>query len=55
MLLAAADGTACLNALPDKFRVPIVLTYYSEFNYDQIADIFLIGDIVKGYNRDRRN
>lgn len=31
-----------VNDLPDKFRVPIVLTYYSEFNYDQIAAILQI-------------
>ena len=26
-----------LASLPDKFRVPLVLAYYNEFNYDQIA------------------
>ena len=26
-----------LGSLPDKFRVPIVLTYYNEYSYDQIA------------------
>ena len=31
-----------VNALPDKYRIPIVLTYYSEFNYDQIAAILQI-------------
>jgi RNA polymerase sigma-70 factor, ECF subfamily len=31
-----------LAALPDKFRVPIVLAYYNEFNYDQIAAVMQI-------------
>ena len=31
-----------LGSLPDKFRVPIVLTYYNEFTYDQIASILQI-------------
>jgi RNA polymerase sigma-70 factor, ECF subfamily len=26
-----------LGSLPDKFRVPIVLTFYNEYSYDQIA------------------
>jgi RNA polymerase sigma-70 factor (ECF subfamily) len=33
---------SAVNDLPDKFRVPIVLTYYSEFNYEQIAAILQI-------------
>jgi RNA polymerase sigma-70 factor (ECF subfamily) len=28
-----------LGALPDKFRIPIVLAYYNEFTYDQIAAV----------------
>jgi RNA polymerase sigma-70 factor (ECF subfamily) len=31
-----------LGALPDKFRVPLVLTYYSEYSYDQIASVMKI-------------
>jgi RNA polymerase sigma-70 factor, ECF subfamily len=31
-----------LASLPDKFRVPIVLAYYNEFNYDQIAAVLQI-------------
>jgi RNA polymerase sigma-70 factor (ECF subfamily) len=39
-VLTAERGEAVrrvLGSLPDKFRVPIVLTYYSEYSYDQIA------------------
>jgi len=25
--------------LPDKFRVPLVLAYYNEYSYDQIASV----------------
>ncbi|HTY61520.1 MAG TPA: RNA polymerase sigma factor [Acidobacteriota bacterium] len=31
-----------LASLPDNFRVPIVLAYYNEFNYDQIAAVLQI-------------
>lgn len=31
-----------LGSLPDKFRIPIVLAYYNEFNYDQIAAILKV-------------
>jgi RNA polymerase sigma-70 factor (ECF subfamily) len=31
-----------LGSLPDKFRIPIVLAYYNEFNYDQIAAVLQI-------------
>jgi RNA polymerase sigma-70 factor (ECF subfamily) len=31
-----------LGSLPDKFRVPIVLTYYNEYSYDQIAAVMRI-------------
>jgi RNA polymerase sigma-70 factor, ECF subfamily len=31
-----------LASLPDKFRIPIVLAYYNEFNYDQIAAVLQI-------------
>ena len=31
-----------LAALPDKFRVPLVLAYYNEYSYDQIAAIMRI-------------
>ena len=30
---------AALQSLPDKDRVPLVLTFYSEFNYDRIASL----------------
>lgn len=33
---AAAIGAA-IEALPDKYRVPIVLAYYNESSYDEIA------------------
>ena len=28
-----------LRSLPDKFRIPLVLAYYNEFRYDEIAGI----------------
>ena len=31
-----------LASLPDKFRIPLVLTYYSEYGYDQIAAMLRI-------------
>ncbi len=31
-----------LGTLPDKFRIPIILAYYNEFNYDQIAAVLQI-------------
>jgi RNA polymerase sigma-70 factor, ECF subfamily len=31
-----------LAALPDKFRIPLVLAFYSEYSYDQIAAIMRI-------------
>jgi RNA polymerase sigma-70 factor, ECF subfamily len=31
-----------LGSLPDKFRVPIVLAYYNEYSYDQIASVMRI-------------
>jgi len=31
-----------LGSLPDKFRVPLVLAYYNEFSYDEIAAVMQI-------------
>jgi RNA polymerase sigma-70 factor, ECF subfamily len=31
-----------LGALPDKYRVPLVLAYYNELNYNEIADALQI-------------
>jgi RNA polymerase sigma-70 factor (ECF subfamily) len=31
------DVRAALAELPDKFRVPLVLVYYNEMSYDEIA------------------
>jgi len=39
-VLTAEQGETvrrALGSLPDKFRIPIVLTYYNEYSYDQIA------------------
>jgi len=39
-ILAAERGGAvrgALAALPDKFRIPLVLAYYNELSYDEIA------------------
>ncbi len=44
-VLSTEQGTAvrqALEALPDKFRIPLVLTYYNEYGYDQIASIMRI-------------
>jgi len=44
-ILSAEQGKmvrSALDSLPDKFRVPIVLAYYSEFNYEQIAAVLQI-------------
>ena len=43
--LSAEQGKSvrrALGSLPDKFRVPIVLAYYNEYSYDQIAAIMRI-------------
>lgn len=32
-----AELRAAIEALPDKYRLPIVLAYYSEWSYDHIA------------------
>lgn len=29
----------CLHSLDDKFRVPLILYYYKEFSYEEIADM----------------
>jgi RNA polymerase sigma-70 factor, ECF subfamily len=31
-----------LGALPEKFRIPLVLAYYNEYSYDQIASVMKI-------------
>jgi RNA polymerase sigma-70 factor, ECF subfamily len=31
-----------LRALPDRFRIPLVLAYYNEYSYDQIAAVMRI-------------
>lgn len=31
-----------LGSLPDKFRIPLVLAYYNEYSYDQIAAVMRI-------------
>ena len=31
-----------LGRLPDKFRIPVVLAYYNEYSYDQIAAVMKI-------------
>lgn len=44
-VLSTEQGKAvrqALEALPDKFRIPLVLTYYNEYGYDQIAAIMRI-------------
>ena len=44
-VLTAEQGETvrrALGSLPDKFRVPIVLTYYNEYSYDQIASVMRI-------------
>lgn len=44
-VLTAERGKAvrrALASLPDKFRIPLVLTYYSEYGYDQIAAMLRI-------------
>ena len=33
-----AAVAAALGALPDRYRVPLVLRYYAEFSYDEIAE-----------------
>jgi len=41
-VLAAERGGAvrrALAALPDKFLIPLVLAYYNELGYDEIADM----------------
>jgi RNA polymerase sigma-70 factor (ECF subfamily) len=34
----AAEVRSAVSKLPDKYRVPLVMAYYSEWSYDQIAD-----------------
>ena len=34
----ARDIRAALGELPEKYRVPLVMAYYNEWSYDQIAD-----------------
>ncbi len=44
-VLSAEQGKNVRNALgmlPDKFRVPLVLAYYNEYSYDQIAAVMRI-------------
>jgi len=44
-ILASEQGKnvrQALSSLPEKFRVPLVLAYYNEFSYDQIAAILKI-------------
>jgi RNA polymerase sigma-70 factor (ECF subfamily) len=39
-VLVSEQGEAvrrALSSLPDKFRIPLVLAYYNEFSYDEIA------------------
>jgi RNA polymerase sigma-70 factor (ECF subfamily) len=39
-ILASEQSEAvrrALGSLPDKFRIPLVLSYYNEFSYDEIA------------------
>jgi RNA polymerase sigma-70 factor, ECF subfamily len=41
-ILSAEQGKTvrqALGSLPDKFRVPLVLAYYNEYSYDQIAAV----------------
>ncbi len=43
--LTAEQGKAirqALKSLPDKFRIPLVLAYYNEYGYDQIAALLRI-------------
>ena len=45
-LLSAERGAevrGALAALPDRYRVPLVLTYYSELGYDEIGAILGMG------------
>jgi RNA polymerase sigma-70 factor (ECF subfamily) len=40
-MLSSEQGKSvrrALGSLPDKFRVPLVLAYYNEFSYDEIAE-----------------
>ncbi|MBN1570896.1 MAG: RNA polymerase sigma factor [Acidobacteria bacterium] len=44
-VLTAEQGKTvrqALGSLPDKFRIPLVLAYYSEYSYDQIAAVMRI-------------
>ncbi len=44
-MLSAEQGKTvrqALGSLPDRFRVPLVLAYYNEYSYDQIAAVMRI-------------
>jgi len=44
-VLSAEQGKTvrqALGSLPDKFRIPLVLAYYNEYSYDQIAAVMRI-------------
>ncbi len=44
-MLSSEQGESvrrALRALPDKLRVPLVLAYYNEFSYDEIASVLQI-------------
>jgi RNA polymerase sigma-70 factor (ECF subfamily) len=44
-VLSAEQGETvrqALGSLPDKFRIPLVLAYYNEYSYDQIAAVMRI-------------
>jgi RNA polymerase sigma-70 factor (ECF subfamily) len=44
-MLTAEQGRTvrqALGSLPDKFRIPLVLAYYNEYSYDQIAAVMRI-------------
>jgi RNA polymerase sigma-70 factor (ECF subfamily) len=44
-VLSAEQGETvrrALGSLPDKFRIPLVLAYYNEYSYDQIASVMKI-------------
>ncbi len=44
-ILSAEQGKTvrqALGSLPDRFRVPLVLAYYNEYSYDQIAAVMRI-------------
>jgi RNA polymerase sigma-70 factor (ECF subfamily) len=33
---------AAINALPDRYRAPLVLRYYADLEYDAIAELLLV-------------